>query len=96
MRPLTLGVLVLVFAAGVGTGSPQLSKKVPESPSETHQIEQHTPAVLTALRSDELMEHRRVTSALMTGHLLTSAQLVSRRDVMQVSVKSKDNSKQDN
>ncbi|MBE9070452.1 hypothetical protein IQ260_27795 [Leptolyngbya cf. ectocarpi LEGE 11479] len=98
VQPLTLGLLVLVLASGVSTGIPQSSSKVPAQMPEPHQ--RHTPspsfsAATTAMPSGDHLGHQRVTSTLMTGHILTSAHVVTHRDVIQLSIKTENNSKED-
>lgn len=95
VQPLTLGLLVLVLASGVSAGIPQSSSKVPAQMPEHHQRYAPSPSLSSSATQSGDLEHRQVTSSLMTGHILTSAHVVTHRDVIQLPVKTKDNPKED-
>ncbi|MEM7064936.1 MAG: hypothetical protein AAF572_17475 [Cyanobacteria bacterium P01_B01_bin.77] len=97
VKPWALRLLALVFAVGVGAGIPNSSSKALAKPSGSHQrYTQPLSLAAAAMPTDDRLKDRlEGASALMTGHILTSAHVVTHRDVIPLSIKIKDNPKKD-
>ncbi|MEM8613694.1 MAG: hypothetical protein AAGF93_16845 [Cyanobacteria bacterium P01_H01_bin.105] len=80
-QPMVIGLAILVLATGMGNGLPQDSTMTAEPAQYDHQPANHQPTHPTSplwLQANERLSHRRMTSALMTNHSLTSAYFFSR------------------
>ncbi|NEQ55197.1 MAG: hypothetical protein F6K11_34600 [Leptolyngbya sp. SIO3F4] len=95
IRPLALGLAVLMISANVSDG---MTQKVPlvekKAPHEHHYQAETPPLPLTVQTRNRLHRHQFVTGASMTMHNLTAAHFFGRDSVSKLSSEAYINSEQ--
>ena len=90
IQPFTMGVVVLVFAAGVSNGMTKVPPTVKPQPSESQSVISPLPLPTQARVR---LRHRRLTEALMTSHYLTAAHVFSPKSSGKLSAETREMSK---
>lgn len=91
LQPLTMGVVVLVFAMGVSNGMTKVPPTLKSQPLE-HQVV--TSSLPLPAPAEARLRHRRLTAALMTSHNLTAAHVFSPKPSGKLSAETRETPKQ--
>ncbi|MFG6105490.1 hypothetical protein U2F10_24795 [Leptothoe sp. EHU-05/26/07-4] len=86
-----MGIVVLVFAAGVSNGMAKVPPTVKPQPSEPQAV---ISSLLLPTQVRTRLRHRRLTAALMTSHHLTAAHVFSPKPSGKLSAETREMSKQ--